>query len=441
MTDLQDCVTLPKPLTARFWRLMSSGAGISLIGLYAGVISQYGMHFLLARELGAATYGYIALALNVISIFDMIAQLGFSHGIVKLIGVYASRNEPGLLMGAIRGVFGLTSICGLFIALVGGTVVYFLPISDHEMFLTLEAAFLCIPALGLLLLVQNIGRGFKKMGYGTMPQAVFLPALVLMVTLFMLWKSWGLRAYWVVLCYGAVGFVLAILVYWRILSRKDMDSIRAHKPVYRFKEWLTMSLPMLASVSLFQILQRSDLLILALFVPAESVGTYALASRLAQSVAVSNMAFNRYWASSMASQHAMGDPDKLQKVVTKTARLTFFCSLSLSLLLLFFGKSLIGLFGGEFQNVYWLMAVLLVGQIVSGYFASNVTLLQMADKERVVTGIHFITCVCLIGGYFLFVPHFGVMGSAVITSSGIVLLNLMATFAGWRLLKCYSGAF
>lgn len=441
MTELQDSRAWLKPITDRLWRLLSSGAGISLIGLYLGVMSQYGMHFLLARELGAATYGYIALALNIISILDMVAQLGFSHGIVKLIGVYTSKNEPGLLIGAIQGVFGLTLICGLSIALVGGAVVYFLPFSDHEMFLTLEAAFFSVPALGLLLLVQNMARGFKKMGYATMPQAVFLPVLVLLVTLWMLWSNRGLRAYWIVSCYGAVALVLALSVYWRILSQKEMAFIRAHKPQYRIREWLSMSLPMLASVSLFQVLQRSDLLILALFVPAKSVGTYALASRLAQAVAVSNTAFNRYWASSMASQHALQDSRKFQNVVTKTARLTFFCSLSLSLLLLSFGKRVIGLFGGEFQEVYGLMAVLLVGQIVSAYFAPNVTLLQMADKERVVTGIHFISCVCVVGGYFLFVPHFGVMGAAVMTSAGFVLLNLMAAFAGWKLLRCYSGAF
>ncbi len=432
---------MAEPTAARLRRLVTSGAAISLMGLYLAVICQYGMHFLLARELGAATYGYIALGLNIISIFDMVAQLGFAHGIVKLIGVYTSRNEPALTMGAIRGVFGLTFVSGCVIALVGATTVYFLAYSNREMFLTLQAAFASVPALGLLLIAQNIARGFRKMGYGTLPQGVLLPGLVLIIASFMLWRNGELRAYWVVLCYGGVAFLLALLVYWRMLSQEEMLSIRVHKPQYRFKEWLSMSLPMLASVSLYQLLQRSDLLVLALFVPARQVGVYALASRLAQAVAVSNMAFNRYWASSMASQYALKDFRRLQSVVTRTARLTFFCSLSLALFLLFFGNRIIDLFGGEYHEVYWLMAVLLVGQVVSGYFASNVVLLQMADRERVVTGIHFVSCIGLIGGFFLFVPHYGAMASAVITSAGIVFLNFLATFAGWKLLRCYSGAF
>jgi O-antigen/teichoic acid export membrane protein len=424
-------------------RVARSGASLSLVGLYLGIVAQYGMHFLLARQMGAATYAYVAVALNVVSIGDMVVQLGFSHGIVKLIGAYSARGEQALLVGALRGVFLLTLAAGVSLGVLGATGAWLVGSPGSEWTLPMVLGFAAIPGVGLLLLVQNMARGFGRMGLATLPQGVLLPALTL--ALWYLYPSLSgspLPAAPLFLgLYAAIALGLALLAYARVLTLPQVRAARGIKPLYEFREWLRMSLPMLASVTLYQLLQRGDLLILSLFAPAQQVGVYSVASRLAQAVAVSNMAFNRYWAAGMARRHALGDAEGLQRLATKTARVTFLVSLALCLGLALAGPSLVLLFGPDFGGAYSLMLVLLAGQITSAYFAPNVTLLQMGDRERVVTRIYLLVCLLVLAAYLGAVPWYGALATAIVTSAGLALLNLLATRAAMSRLGCYAGAF
>jgi O-antigen/teichoic acid export membrane protein len=425
---------------ARLWRIAGGGAAVSLASLYLGVLCTLGLNFFAGWWFGGEAFGEIAVGLSVILICSMMCQLGFSHGVVKLIGAYRATGEDALLRGAMRGTVGLCLAASAAVTVVG----YFcllLPMPlDPGVRSALQWAFVCIPVWTLLLLVQNIARGFQRMGLANLPSTVFHP-LALIDALLLLPDGPYRTAAFFFQAYGLLALATLLgLVLW-MGALPEIRAIAHVRPVYATRAWLKMSIPILFSVGQNQLLQRGDVLILALFVAKQEVGWYALASRVTLSVANCKLAFNRHYAAAMAAKHALGDHERLQYIVRRTSRLSLAVSVSIAAVLILFGKPILGLAGEDFTRAYPLMFILLVGNLFTAYYAANIVLLQMADQECIATALYTVTSICVVAGYFLIVPWAGAMGAATVTSAGMVLLTWLMSRACKKHLNCASGAF
>src|SRR5690606_13965033 len=110
------------------------------------------------------------------------------------------------------------------------------------------------------------------------------------------------------------------------------------EPSYRIADWLWMSFPIGISNVQNQLLQRSDALILALFVTPAEVGIYGMAARLAVGVGQCKFAFSRYWSPVMAGRWEVRDHEGLQRVARRTARMSLLVSTLAAVALVLFGK-------------------------------------------------------------------------------------------------------
>jgi O-antigen/teichoic acid export membrane protein len=422
-----------------FSQLFNRGASASFIGLYFGLFGQYLLHFVAAKVFQMNQYGHIALALTVVGISSVLLQLGFSHAVVKYIGVYDAKKELGLLHGMVRGGGVLCLLSGTVFALIGIIGVRFFPIGEKEYMYALLMGFVILPASTSLLYLQNVARGFGRMYLATLPHGFFVPFITILMTLIFLPNI--RLSYLFLSIYAGVAWTLCFCLGYLVSKIPAYARARKHKPRYSFGEWLKTSLPMMASVGLTQLLQRGDIIILSLFVPAQSIGIYSLASRFAQSITFSNRAFNRYWAVTMARLFSLSESQNLQRVLKNSARATFLVSMMMSIVLLVFGDKILGFFGAGFSHGYYIMLTLLVGNLVSSYFAPGVTFLQMSNHERDVTKILFAIAVGTIFAYSVLVPVFRIWGAAVVTSTSVFTVATISALVCKRNLGYYVGAF
>lgn len=424
----------------KIWKLARSGAAVSIVSLYLGVVCNLALTFFAGWWFGEHVFGYIVIGLSVVLIGSMLGQFGFSHGLVKLIGAYRATGDIAYLKGAIRGVTWFCTGTGVVFGVIGALVVL-LPIPmDAELRPALLWSMACVPVWTLMLLQQHVARGFQRMGLANLPSTVVHP-LLLMGAIWLLSERDAATAAFFFRWYAILGMgvVLGLGLWVRLLP--EMRELRGVRPGYAMKQWLVMSFPIGVSNVLNQLMQRADALILAMFVTPAQVGLYGMAARIAMGVGQCKLAFNRYWASDMAGRWEVRDLDGLRHVVKRTGRLTMVVSVSIALVLIVFGRWILKLPGEAFVAAYPLMMILLVGHLMMAYFAANITLLQMADQERTATRNYAVALVVMVAGYFVAVPVWGAIGAAVVTSAGTVLLSSLMTRSCVKRLDCYPGAF
>jgi len=424
---------------ARLWRLARSGAAVSIVSLYLGVVCNLALTFFAGWWFGEHVFGYIVVGLSVVLIGSMLGQFGFSHGLVKLIGAYRATGDKPYLKGAIRYVTLFCTATGVVFGLLGAAVLL-LPIPmDAELRSALLWAMACVPVWTLMLLQQHVARGFQRMGLANLPSTVAHP-LLLIGAVVLLSERGTVSAAFFFRWYAILGVaVVAGLGLWvRLLP--ELRELRGVTARHDLRRWLVMSFPIGVSNVLNQLMQRADVLVLARFVSPAEVGLYGMAARIAMGVGQCKLAFNRYWASDMAGRWEMRDLDGLRRVTKRTGMLTMIVSLSITLVLVVFGRWILALPGEAFVAAYPLMMVLLVGHLAMAYFAANITLLQMADQERTATRNYAVALVVMIGGYFALAPVWGATGAAVVTSAGTLLLSSLMTRACVKRLDVYPGA-
>jgi O-antigen/teichoic acid export membrane protein len=213
----------------------------------------------------------------------------------------------------------------------------------------------------------------------TLPMYVLLPSLAL-VGLYAGRYSPEDGPAFMVLYTGIALFLAAATgaLVWRAVR----GSIPAAEPRYRFREWFGVAKTMLATAFAQQYLRRIDVILLALFVRPEILGMYSLGSRFAQVLAVARFSVNRFWMPRVARRYAAGDEDGLQREISTAARAVFATTAVAAVGLLLVGPYLIEFAGFGEGLAFQVMAVLLVGQFVAGYYSPSVQTLQMCGHER-----------------------------------------------------------
>ena len=173
---------------------------------------------------------------------------------------------------------------------------------------------------------------------------------------------------------------------------------------------------------------NADILMLGTLVGTEAAGIYKAATRGADLVVFSLSMISMPLAPIIASLYAQGETERLQRGVTKAARVGFLASLPVAICMFFFGHLFLRIFGQEFQSGATSLAILSVGQIVNAATGPVGWLLAMTGKEKkaalgILVGAASNMVLCL----FL-IPPYGIIGAAVATTTSTVIWNLMLVY-------------
>ena len=359
-------------------RRLPPGAMISFVGLYAGVVLNYLLNLLLARELGAAEYGLIAVGLSLMNLLGTASQFGFSQGSARFIGASLAREERGELRGLLRTIQWVPLAFGGLIAflLAGGARAVMDPGGMREVVLV---SALAVPVFGSLMLSQNIARAFGHMLVATLPMFVMLPGLAL-AGLYLEATAPADGPAFLRLYLGiALGLAIATGAAINLLAARQVAGAAAR---YRFREWFGVARTMLATAFAQQYLRRIDVILLAGFVRPEILGMYSLGARFAQVLAVARFSVNRFWMPRVARRYAAADEAGLQSEITTAARAVFASTIVATIGLLLLGPYLIEFAGFGEGIAFQAMTILLIGQLVAGYYSPSVQTLQMCGHER-----------------------------------------------------------
>lgn len=414
-------------------------------------ISSIGLSFVfllvLSRSMNAYQFGIFASSFSAVLILGSCATFGQHTAVLrfwpsieavygKKVALHTLRRGLALIglgMGAVISIGCILSFIGVRLPIFG---------SDSRMWIII-GLFSAIFSLSEFSL--SVLRAQGRVCWALMPKDIlWRPIVILVIFGFGLpWSSFY------ILCVMTAILMLLSLSQLILLCFSDkqllLGKIRKKLPN---KEYLGMrhaQWGFWGSAIVGPLQQQASTIIIGIVLGPAQAGAFFAANRLAGLLQVVLIGSNQIASPMIAKAWKKKQFKELEFIATLIAVVSFAISFLGFLIFLLAGEFVLSLFDKSYQDAYWALIILAVGQLVNTACGPNGMMLLMAEKERVFLSIQFFSgalnlCLVPIGAALL-----GLIGAALAVAFGMVLWNLLTLIAvhsylnvGYRLLSLRS---
>ena len=406
-------------------------------GAIAGLFlkgAAFGGSFLLsvavARVLGVAGSGLFFLSLTLVTVLSTLARVGTDKPLVRFVAQHA-------YAGGKSETRDMVSYCATLVAVVSAITtglvwaasgwasrkIFAMP----ELEVSLDAMVWAIPALAVGGVIAFAYQGLSKIAVHLLLLSVLAPALTLVAVVAGIAPSARLS---VEAIYASASVATAIfaLVLWG-----KSWGFTHHWPEknQRFRMVASSHSTFVVTAAQMLIVWAPNIL-LAAFADSAAVARFHAASRTALLVGFVLIAVNGIAAPKFAVLFSSGDRLVLERTVRHTTRIVTMAALPLALLFVMWPRSVLGLFGEDFEDASALLRILAVGQFIGAATGSVGNLLLMTGHERDFRNICLFGAALCVAVCLLTIPRFGAAGAAWAATTSVVVINVLSVFAAQK---------
>lgn len=430
---------IPSRSLGQFFRTSLGSIGLKVISTFLAL----GVTALIARVLGAESYGIYAYVLVSITLISIPVQFGLPDIVVRETAKAYTEKNYELIKGILRWadirairLSLLLIVTSIFIA-----TQYSSNLSEVQVMAFLIGLSL-IPILSLEKLRGAALRGFQKVVIGQLPDQCFRPVFnILFVLLVIIYiPSIELNAAHAMSLH-VMAATAALLITHLLLRYFKPPEINVSSAQVESRTWTLSVIPITLTAGATVINSYADIFMLGVFSSAQDVGIYRVAALAATLAAFSLGPMTAMVAPNFAQLHAAGEHQRLQQLVTITSRVTFLISLPVIIIFLIYGSEIIiFIFGVEFKGAYVPLVVLSLGQAVNTGMGPVGLLLTMAGNEKIAMRNVLTAAVFNVLLNLILIPLLGMVGAAIATCITLVLCNILLWISAKRLLGINSSA-
>lgn len=385
---------------------------------------------LLARTLGAKGYGVYASALALLLLLGIPAQLGLPILVVRLLASYRVREEwglsRGLLLRSARSVFFVSAFLAAFgaavVGLLGGRL-------SAEQGRTIWWALALLPVMALNALRSAALRGLHHVVAGQLPDHLITHGLfvvLLVVWIFLLPQSLPALSPVVAMGLYFLSGLTAFVIGASILFRRIPPQMRLATARYDTRGWIRSALPLLLISSMGIINARIDVVMIAVMSGAHSAGLYRVAASGADLVAMSLVVMTLVMQPTISRLYARGETERLQGIITTTARTALGSALLAALFFALFATPILRLvYGAEFEAAAPSLMVLCAAHVINTAAGTADHILNMTGHERETAVCVSASAVANILLNAFFIPLWGIEGAAVATALSLAVWKVL----------------
>lgn len=403
-------------VTEAFWSfvLRVTSAGLSFLTTV-----------LLARLLGAEGYGIYSFAYALILLLGIPIQSGLPNLILRETARGMAKKQPDLVKGVWKWSRQMVFFSSLIIIVVlGPLLIWWQGGVNNVKGATLAWSLLLIPFIAMGNLIGAVLRGFQNIIAGLLPELFIRPGIyfLLIVGVWLIYSEWLTppKAMFMFVLASLFAFILGAWLLWQKIPKSVSES-RARVDS---KGWLVSStfFALLAGFHLLNL--QLGTIILGIYHNPISVGTFRVAVQVSLLASFGLDTLNKVVAPRFASFYARGEKEKLQKLVTASARVILILNVVLTLLFIVMGRNFfLIVFGVDFLNAYFSLLILLIGQMFNSLTGSVGFLLNMTGHEYDTLQGMAIAGVLNIGLNLLLTPRWGIFGAATAISISMIIWN------------------
>lgn len=411
-------------------KLLKGGAW-AFAGKVVTALSVLAANALLARLLTPEDMGAYFLTFSLVSIAALVAQLGLSQAIVRLVAESMGTERHGRARKSVALALRTTAVGVLVVAclLAFGVGQW---ISEQLFKSIMMSQLMGLAAVWVMIisfqtLMAEVYRGFHDIRLATIFGGLTM-AVISMVLFLGLWIIQGKSDLEQVVILTLVGGVSSVLLSSVLLWNK-LKELPVAKSTITLSEVLKISYPLwITSLGLF-VLTQVDLWVLGIFSSSENVAVYGAAARIVALVTMPLLIVNSVVPPLIAEMYAQGKIEALEKTLRKVATLTGIPSLIVLGVLVLFGGSILELLFGEYYKPGAIVLVILsVGQLANVWAGSCGLTLMLTGHQSTMMKITLFSGTVSAVSACLLVSKYGVIGVASAAAFGMVLQNLLMLY-------------
>jgi len=412
---------------------LATGAGIALIGRIIGRTINIVNQAILARLLGPAGYGLVAIGWIILRIGSLLTVLGLDNGVVRF-GSQFHRDRKADFRKLILHSLGAALIAG---SLAGGLLYLSAPwlatsvFDDQDLMQVFRALSIAFPLVSGLTVAAAATRVSQRVQFSILAEDLMYPCMMLVLLLFIFLFGLGLSGVIcaIVVSYAAA-FGLSLLLIKYLYGNSGGADQSGHFPISKL---LAFSVPTALTGVFINLIIWSDRLFVGYFGAAEDVGIYQAASQASLLFAVIIGAFNVAFAPLIADLFHRNEAARMANLFRTSTKWGLYVSAPLFLSLFFASTEVLTIvFGRDYAIGASPLVILVAGQLVNLATGPVGNLLIMTGRQKlwvVVTASAFVINVTL---NIILIPRFGLPGAAVATTvatsvsylGGLLVVNL-----------------
>lgn len=421
----EDMTSVEPEVFERLTKKIAEGASITLFGGVFGRGVNFFFNILLGRVLGASYYGIYALGYSIVEVLQNFSMLGLQNGVVRYVSLHRGEGHPDRVKGTLISAISISAVSSL---IVGGMlfllsdVIALKIFNNPDLRQVLKGLSFALPFNAIVITSTASARSFLKIKYDVGVRMVFHPTVqFLAVSLVFLAGLRLLGVIYAVVMSSVLSAILGIYFLIKIFPKILSDL----QPSYQTKKLLKFSIPVLLVGLSYLVLVRTDRLMLGYLESPTSVGIYNAAAKVALLTGIVLNSLNSIFSpmiSDLYNRKQIALLKSLFGIVTKWA---FSLTLSLSIIMVFFSKNIMNLFGSEFVAGWSVLTLLAFAQLINAGTGSVGYMLQMSGRQNVELANTLSLVVINIALNIWFIKHFGVVGAALATALAIIMINVV----------------
>jgi len=388
-----------------------------------GLSFTYLFTLLVSRIFGPESMGIFSLSVALLMIITIIGRFGLDTTLLRYVSEFSSQNK----WSSVKRIHSLAVKISFILSIL--LFISFFSFSSYLADVLFGKPnytnyFRIISFAVLLLPIRYINgeslRGLKKIGiYAFLEFAsIYLFSSILLLTAAFFWKNKYLPV---------LAIIMGIFLSFNISQWFWRKSIRASsaKEVTEVKlsSLMEVSFPLFLSSIMMFLIQCADTIILGIYRTSSELGIYNVTMRMGALTSLPLLAINSIIAPKFAEIYAARDLRNLELIAQHATKMLFWSSIPILLLVITIPKTLLSIFGHEFEKGVIALILISLGQFASSISGSVGYLLQMTGRQVIFQKIVFATLTINVVANFILIPRFGINGAAFTSMLSMIVWN------------------
>lgn len=391
-----------------------------------GLIFSYIFAYITTNYFGKNIYGFVTLGFSFLMILSVVSRFGLDINLMRIVSQSGLNRNKKLYFKSVA----LSSTISISLALIIYFSSDFIAVNifakpDFKPYL--EWVAFTIPMWSLILINSNTFRGLKlnfHYAFFNSFGRFFLSLLVLCVFVFLIESP---NSHSAIISHSLGLFLLLFGSFLYLLKLLLKDKYHQENNV-SFKSFLGISAPMFLSTSIIILLAWLDKIFLGYFTNEGDIAIYDISIRIAALIGFTLEALNSILTPKISKAFSQKDFKKMQKEITFSAKLNFYISTALFIVIIIFSNQILSIFSKEFVAGQTVLIICCFGQLVNSFSGPVGNILQMTGFHKLFTKIMFLALVINIVLNLLLIHLYSMNGAAIAFCISIIFWNFISSY-------------
>lgn len=385
---------------------------------------------LLARFLGAESYGVYVFVLSIVALLSVPTQFGMPILVMREFSALQAKAQWAYMKGLAVRSHQFVAVVATVVCLCAAVWLWLNPAAYvPEKQRALLFGLLLVPVLSLGALRDAMLGGLRHIMLAQLPESFIRPLLLmfgLLIAMFLLpvTASAGNVIIYYVFC-----SLIAFLAGWALFRRRKPDGLQSVTAAFTTRKWFSAALPIGLTAGMQVLNMQLSIVLLEFYSTDAEVAFYRVATLGASFVVIILQVSNTVVSPYISRLHAQNDMSGIETLVGRSNTLIILATIPLVLGIVVASPWLLATFyGADFSAAYLPLLFLTAGQAVNALLGTVAPLLNMTGYQRDVTRAMTVALALNILLHLLLLPRFGLEGAAFSSMMMLVTWNLILWF-------------